>query len=221
MVQHILSIDFDYIMFPCIKLYNDLCGGGENSTTIWKIIEFGRGVDDKFISYDARSYTSIVKLVKAAIERDKNVKLIPIEEHQEIVDDLKRDENYNDTKYDLVNIDFHHDIFYRATDKNAIMHFDKYNCSDWVGYLILKDKIEKYTWVKAPNSDLYMHNLDGSHDIKFEIASGNIFDDIKSFVDTNTFDKVYLCFSPQWVPYKYKHLYDLIIDLFTPSTREE
>ena len=28
----ILSIDFDTIMFPCIKLYNEYCAGNENDT---------------------------------------------------------------------------------------------------------------------------------------------------------------------------------------------
>lgn len=34
--MRILSIDFDAIMFPCIRLYNDSCAGQESDTQIWE-----------------------------------------------------------------------------------------------------------------------------------------------------------------------------------------
>lgn len=220
MVKSVLSIDFDYIMFPCIKLYNDLSSGGENSTVIWNNIEHFRGVDDKFLSYDPESYITIAKLLKSL---DNDTKKIAISEHQSIVDILIKDENsiehdideiYESWKFNLINIDFHHDIIYRPQDRNTIKNFDKYNCSNWVGYLMLKNKIENYTWIKAPNSDLYDHNLDGKYDIKFETESMRLVENIQEFIDNNKFDYVFLCLSPQWVPYKFKHLYDLLVELF-------
>ena len=220
MVHHILSIDFDYIMFPCIKLYNDLCGGGGNSTITWANIEMQRGVEEKFLQYDANAYTSIVKLVQLAMKKE-GTELIPVEEHDKLVDILKEDPEYENDSFNLVNIDFHHDIMYRFNDRNIIKNFDKYNCSDWVGYLMIKDKLSEYTWVKAPNSSLYDHNLDGNYNIKFNIESRRIFDNMNEFLNEHPFDKIFLCFSPQWVPHKYKHLYDLIIDLFKPSDIKE
>ena len=161
MIKNILSIDFDYIMYPCIRLYNDMAAGGENSTAIWYNIENNRGVDEKFLSYDATTYKTIVKLVKFITERYPNVKLYPIKEHEEIVDNLKKLPNYDESKFNITNIDFHHDIMYRPQDRAQMINFKKYNCSNWAGYLILNDKIENYTWIKAPNSDMYDHRLDG------------------------------------------------------------
>lgn len=245
MINNILSIDFDYIMFPCIKLYNDMSHEGENSTVIWDHIQYGRGVDDKFLSYDPESYNKLVMLIKKIVEYNKEynesddlldtakeLKKYCITDHEKIVDILKNDhmkflsdmkpystedmikdfkENY---KYNLVNIDFHHDVMYRPQDRNSIMSFDKYNCSNWVGYLMLKNMIESYTWIKAPNSDLYDHKLDGKYNIEFITESFRVLDDLSKFVKDHNFDYIFLCLSPQWVPYKYKHLYDLIVELF-------
>ncbi len=222
MVKYILSIDFDYIMFPCINLYNDMSAGEENPTVIWENIERARGIDDKFLSYDPKTYNAIVKLVKLAKERSKDVKLIPIDNHQDLVTELKKKEDYNDSTYNIINVDFHHDLLYRPGDRTKIVNFDKYNCSNWAGYLMIKDKIDHYTWVKAPNSALYDHGLDGKYDIKFAIESNRYLDNPKAIISDYPFDEIYLCFSPQWVPYKYRHLYDLIVELFgESSTREE
>ena len=222
MVKYILSIDFDYIMYPCIKLYNDISNGSENPTVVWDNIENIRGVDEKFLSYDPKSYNAIVKLVKLAKERSKDVKLIPITNHSEIVTEIKKEEDYNDYSYNIINIDFHHDLLYKVGDRTKIVNFDKCDCSNWAGYLMIKDKIEHYTWVKAPNSILYDHHLDGKYDIKFATESNSYLYNPEAIISDYPFDKIYICLSPQWVPHKYKHLYDLIIELFgDTSTREE
>lgn len=228
--QKILSIDFDYIMFPCIRLYNDICEGSENPSVTWNNIKYNRGVEDNFLTYDANAYTTIVKFIKAIINKAREDKVsidkYAIENHDKIVNILDKEEfninhqpdaeDDNIFKYDLMNIDFHHDIMYRPQDRTSIKNFNKYNCSDWVGYLFIKDKIDKYTWIKAANSDLYDNRLSGIYDIKFDIGSLRSISDPVNFIkeqETN-FNKIFLCFSPQWVPYQYKHLYDLIVDLF-------
>ena len=210
-VKGILSIDFDYIMFPCINLYNDITSGGENATVIWEMLKRERGISDEFLLYDPKAYRAIIKLIKTIKDKDKNIELISITEHDELVSEIALGD---ETKYDLVNIDFHHDIMYRPTDRKNLKNFGTYNCSNWVGYLMLNNKINSYTWIKAPNSSLYDHKLDGTYDIKFETESIRAIEDLDTFLSNHCFDKIFLCFSPQWVPYKYKHLYDLIIDLF-------
>ena len=220
MTKNILSIDIDYIMFPCIKLYNDMSSGGENPTVIWDNIEHHRGVDDKFLSYDPESLTNIFKLLKDINTcATKPIKKIAIIEHHNIIDILNKDEKLEHEsliegttesyKYNIVNIDFHHDIMYRPQDRNNIINFNKYNCSNWVGYLILKDKIENYTWVKAPNSDLYSHDLDGKYDIKFNTLSMR--ESITEY--NNNFEYIFLCLSPQWFPYKYQHLFRVLLSV--------
>lgn len=220
MVKHILSIDFDYIMFPCIKLYNDISSKEKCPADTWNAIEKVRGINDNFLSYDPASYIKIAELIQYTIETN-NAQLISINDHQEIVDILKKEEDYDSSVYDIVNIDFHHDIMYQSGDKAAIKSFDKYKCSNWVGYLMLKDKIHRYTWIKSPNSDLYDHSLDGNNDIKFYTESSRYLDHIKAMVSDHPFTQIFFCLSPQWVPYKYHHLYDLIVKLFGPKNEED
>ena len=196
----ILSVDFDYIMYPCIKLYNTYVSESENQTVIWEHLEQLLEID-KYLCYDAGALKTITELIL------KNVKnhatFIPVENHEEIVDILKKDKDYPSAKFDIVNIDFHHDIYYREEDIAEILDFGRYNCSDWLGYLYFTKKLKRCCWLKAPNSDPY----DGKAEI--EILGKKDFGSIK-----NDFDMVFLCLSPQWVPYKYHHLYELLCSIF-------
>ena len=192
----VLSIDFDYIMAPCIKLYNSSVCGSENSTVVWNKLEQENGID-KFLSYDAFSLAKIFEVViKNAL---KGAEFITIESHEQIVKCLP-----NDEKIDLVNVDFHHDIMYNNSSVQSILDQDEYNCADWVGYLHLKQRLNSYKWVKAAQSDMYFD--DGNIGIKFEVAGRQSLPELK-----DDFDYVVLCLSPQWVPYKYHHLYELLV----------
>lgn len=193
----ILSIDFDYIMAPCIKLYNDLCTGSENPTVSWKIIEHERNIEP-FLNYDAESLLQIAKIIKANTKN--GAKFINVRDHQDIINFLP-----NDKMIDLTNIDFHHDILYNINSMIDITDMGKYNCSNWVYYLYAEKVLNSYTWVKAPQSDLLDPNIDfPNYEILTRTDLGKIKDD---------FDMVFFCLSPQWVPYKFHHLYDLITEL--------
>ncbi len=196
----ILSIDFDYVMYPCIKLYNSHVSGSENQAVIWERLEQLLEID-QYLCYDADALKLIAGLIlKNVINK---AAFIPVTDHEEIVDILKKDKNYPSTKFDITNIDFHHDMYYREEDIAEIKDFGQYNCSDWLGYLYFTDKLENCHWIKAPNSDIY----NGKAKIKI---SGK--KDIVNF--GNGFDMVFLCLSPQWVPYKYHHLYELLCSIY-------
>lgn len=197
----VLSIDFDYIMSPCIKLYNSYCAGNENATVSWNRIENELGIE-KFLCYDAESLKQIALLIQRNVQN--GARLIPIEEHQEIIGKLS---NLSDSeKIDLVNVDFHHDIWYNPDALENIINFDDYSCADWVGYLYFKNKLNSYRWVKAANSDMF--NNSTGEEIPLEVLGKKDLPNIE-----NDFDVIYFCFSPQWVPYKYRHLYELIIEM--------
>lgn len=196
----ILSVDFDYIMYPCIKLYNTYVSESENQTFIWERLEQILEID-KYLCYDANALKTITEIILKNIR--KQAKFIPVKNHEEIVDILKKNKDYSSTKFDIVNIDFHHDMYYREEDIAEILDFGKYNCSDWLGYLYFTDKLKRCQWLKAPNSDFY----DGKAEI--EILGKKDLDSIG-----NNFDIVFLCLSPQWVPYKYHHLYELLCSIF-------
>lgn len=209
----ILSVDFDIIMYPCIKLYNDKVGGDANPTELWSFLEQEYELQN-FINYDAKYLLKIAELVKTATS--KGAKLIPIQEHQEIVDYLKATETYEEDSYDVVNIDFHHDIWYRDEDKNNILSFDKYNCSNWLGYLYLKDKTNSIEWICAGNSGGYPAYDKENETVEVINKKTRLLEWDGQVKDV---DYVFLCLSPQWVPYKFHHLYQLLINLC--SNKEE
>lgn len=198
----ILSIDFDAIMFPCIRLYNEYCYGNENATTIWRQLEFDRDIN-QYLSYDANVYKNIGKIIFKNIKN--GAKLIPIQEHQMLVDHLKK-YDLLDLQFDITNIDYHHDIAY---NRNSFveMEFDNYTCADWAGYLMTLNSETTLTWVRCPGSSPY------NEDIK-EFTNTITIKRIDEIVDLDDdYDLIYFCLSPQWVPYVYHHLYDLLIDL--------
>lgn len=198
----ILSIDFDAIMFPCIRLYNEYCYGNENATTIWRQLEFDRDIN-QYLSYDANVYKNIGKIIFKNIKN--GAKLIPIQDHQMLVDHLKK-YDLLDLQFDITNIDYHHDIAY---NRNSFveMEFDNYTCADWAGYLMTLNPETTLTWVRCPGSSPY------NEDIK-EFTNTITIKRIDEIVDLDDdYDLIYFCLSPQWVPYVYHHLYDLLIDL--------
>ena len=85
MVKKILSIDFDIIMYPCIKMYNDKVGGDANSTQLWQGLENDLDISN-ILSYDWITLKNIAQL----IAKSKNVHFI--KEHQEIIDILKSED---------------------------------------------------------------------------------------------------------------------------------
>lgn len=222
-MKKVLSIDFDFIMYPCIKLYNDYCMGSENPTVVWDNIERRLEVD-KFLSYDADALRNIVKVIKRNVKN--GAKFIPIREHQELVPLLPEGETFH-----VLNIDFHHDICYGRESGNEVQNFDKYNCSNWVAYLHHTKKLESYTWLRAYNSspfnpDVYDFTFPEDYEFlgtKTMLPKSVIVPSAKKYKELtlrdfdlveSDYDYIYFCLSPQWVPYKFEHLYDLIVDIF-------
>ena len=122
-----------------------------------------------------------------------------------LVDHLKK-YDLLDLQFDITNIDYHHDIAY---NRNSFveMEFDNYTCADWAGYLMTLNPETTLTWVRCPGSSPY------NEDIK-EFTNTITIKRIDEIVDLDDdYDLIYFCLSPQWVPYVYHHLYDLLIDL--------
>ena len=196
----ILTIDFDIIMYPCIKLYNNEVGGNANPTQLWDYLENTKEIE-LFLNYDAKVLLDIIRLLKIQTQ-EKHTPLTALEEHQEIIDCLKKFDSFEDKEsFEITNIDFHHDIWYRDEDKNDIVSFDKYNCSNWLGYLYLTDKTKKITWYKASNSDCLLDE---------KIIDNMVNISKIPYLFKEDFDAIYLVKSPQWVHHKFIHLFDFL-----------
>lgn len=208
--KNILTIDFDYIMWPCIKLYNDLCGGDQNPGESWERIEFERKINNH-ISYDAKTLKMIALIIKNAMKNEKCT-FYSIEEHQNLVKILNIEDSEND--YNVVNVDFHHDIYYHDEDVARMSYFEDCSCANWLGYIHYIDKLKSYTWIEAPNSDPIPRDLDDELAEKISVKDSSALNDLKTKLTKGeiSFDYVVFCLSPQWVPYRYYHLFEIICD---------
>lgn len=212
--MRILSIDFDAIMFPCIRLYNEYCAGKENDTQIWNMLEDRFGMSD-FLNYDATLYTDIATLVAKNVGHGAT--FVPIQEHDELITYLK-DNQLVEQDMEIVNLDYHHDIMYHRESVSQILDFDLYSCADWLGYLLLKNPNNIGTWIRCPGSNNYFADSTNQ-----DFGERFIVKNLKDLPDlmNEQFDIVFLCLSPQWVPYRYHHLYNTIVKMTTLLMKPE
>ena len=211
----ILSIDFDIIMYPCIKLYNQYVNGGENAGALWENLNHMLEID-KYLNYDANTYQNIFNLLIKTWKNNPGVMVFPITNHEEVVTQLKTFEEYHNQEhaFEITNIDFHHDIFYNEESLIDMCHYDKCTCANWLGFLIMHNKVSSLNWYKAPNSPV----LDSSQSEIFDAGQYcDTYVSPLSAIDENPgdYDAIFLCLSPHWVPYKYHHLYDLYVNVLS------
>lgn len=194
----VLSIDFNYIMSTCIKLYRHLCG---EENTNWERIEYELDIE-RFLCYDGEILKQLAFLIRKNITN--GAKIFTIEQHKEIVD-IINDFSKENEKVDITNIDWFHDIAGSKEEIENVINFDKYSNTNWIGYLQLKKKLGAYTWVKASNSPTILEEIIEQIDLSVEIANKFCIPELD-----NDYNIICVSFSPAQVPYKYKHLFDLI-----------
>lgn len=203
MEKNILSIDLDIIMHPSIDLYNDEVYVNDDPDELWADLEDTYGYERlNILNYDQEVLLNILKLLK----KNQNTPLHFIINHEEIVDQLKETTTYNEDKYNIINIDFHHDMWYNPDDLIDLKNDKEYDCANWLGYLYMQKKLSSIIWVKAPTSSKLDVKVYGKNTIPITTWS------IKEFfrLDDMEFDEVYFCFSPQWIPPKYRIIYNAI-----------
>ena len=198
MAKNILVIDFSYIMYPVIRLYADGVNIEENSTVLWRQFSELYGLDTNILKYDATAYKNIIKLVtKLAC---KNNSIESAMDMKLLCDEMK----LSDETYNITNIDYFDDMDF--VDEIS----DKYNDLNWVNYLYNKDKVESYTWISTSTSRVKSYP---------ESTSISKIDKISE----TKWDKVLLVFSPLFVPYEYKNLFDIqeiIVNTIKDSKKE-
>ena len=189
-MYQILTIDFDIIMAPSIQLYNDIIGDQKGIDKIIKnypLLEYTLSGD--FFIYEALT-RELMKLFK----RVSAEKVHFISEHQTVI---KLTEAFD--KFDLINIDHHHDLGYNRTMPST--RINRPECGNWVKYLSDKNKINQYIWICNENSDMPVGGLSKAYLYdSVEIKQFN-FDAIEQI------DKLIICNSPQWIPPNIQALY--------------
>ncbi len=201
-LKRVLSIDMDYIMEPCIQLYNDLVAGYHNERDIWERIKIERDIESH-LEYNQSKLSFLFDIfLKALLEVDSD-KVMFARNHDSILNLLCTEEGKSQI-YDIVNIDHHHDILYSEDGHREVENFDFTSLNNWVWYLNKYNRVRKYTWVKNPNSQEFVEpNTDFCLDFIYESTT--------DYLDPNLieprFDYVFVCCSPEWFPERYLHFF--------------
>lgn len=200
--MNIVTIDFDIIMHPSLNLYNNLI---DDENTIQSILLANK--DANFVpNSDLFLYDYLTEYVLKCLKRLPENRVFFIDDHNDVLD-LFEEENFPREEFNVINIDFHHDIAYDDEDVEHMI--EEADCGNWVKYLFENNpKFKQYVWVKSEESLEYepewiFKKRVNVHDIK------------KYNLDSlaKTTDYLFLCRSPEWVPLKEQQLYETWINI--------
>ena len=143
-MKNIVTIDFDIIMGPSIDGYNDLITEDMPMRELSKRFPyFGMAEADLYVyEYVTRYLTDILMHIE---DKDK-IKFIST--HELVYHICKKETE----KFNLVNIDHHHDINYNNDWSKPIIDINEGN---WVKRLFDMNKVNKYAWIGNSNSVMF------------------------------------------------------------------
>ena len=193
---NILSIDFDWIMEPSIALYNDLAA---DSVPCDETLSRAPGVT---IKPDFEKFRLLNMYINNIVHTIKDTSHVGYATHHEaIIDYIKNIWKLGDKRYNIYNIDHHHDCGYGVLTMQDIYDM-KLQCGNWVPYC---DKIKDYIWINNKNSITNTIIPEVRQRFrKFQFTADiNIINYVK-------FDYLFLCLSPGWVPKEYYPLYQVL-----------
>lgn len=205
--MRILAVNFNVIMTPCIRLYDSLVDIKENPTILWDSFKNELEIDNH-ISYDASILELIANFLRDILNRDK-IPLVCPTSTEDYIRFINGWLPADDTKLDIVNLDYTSGLIpTNSPEFQEVSDFDKYNSRNWMTYLFSKDMVNSYEWYRCVNSKIIP-----PEDVNFEYKQSPLKSVMSIISNTDKFDYVLFCFDEHWVPYKYKHLYDLIVSL--------
>ena len=127
-MKTVLTIDFDIIMKPSIQLYNNLISTENYIDNIesWNFV--------KYAPADLIIYNKLTNYLLTLI--DSTTEIHFIENHDQILNYLEDNDKYN-----LINIDHHHDLGYRGNDEIAK---EVIGCANWALMIAQENLLENY-----------------------------------------------------------------------------
>lgn len=207
-IKKVLSIDMDFLMGPCINLYNDCAGNEEfHKGNYWEQLNIIRGID-KHLSYDENKLVLIIELLATQLRKLSEDKFFFAEEHDMILEHLCREDNKNEI-FDIYNLDHHHDIYYAPEQKSEVDRFDFACLANWVYYLGKNEKINKYYWVRNENSMAFP--FEELRELTFPVDTDTYYRDLERLISEVDFDYVFICRSSEYFPDKYNYLFDALL----------
>lgn len=195
-MKKVLTIDFDIFLRESINLYNDSDKTASDYLNDFSFIPL--------VPFDFINYKKITNLLLSY----KKEKIQFMDTHDEFVN-LTR----NEGPFELINIDYHHDLGYGENIKwnLPIKIVDEGN---WVRKIWDLNRVNKYIWINDFNSE--------------EVpARGRKFLTEQHYIDNydlnllSDCDMVYICFSQDYIPDIYFPLFELWKDLFYIESSNE
>lgn len=180
-MKKILTIDLDYFFLNCPR-YQKYLDSEVDYETSWRVIK-AYMPNEKF-----EPCLDSLRYVKNVLQKtcDTNTKVVVINEHNEILDVLRR---YGHKNCEVINFDHHHDITYHNDDYEE-------NIENWVQYGRVEGLIGQYSWIHQDNSKpclnapfQYFH--ESWKDVPLDIWEGK------------SFDMVVICISKHFTPIEY------------------
>ena len=198
--KQILTIDLDYIMEPCIQLYNSKISELSSHKQSWDRI-FNENKCQSFLSINESNRDFIVDI----ITKSKCPIYIGLD-HTSILrmfDDLYNSDENLSPPFEIINIDHHHDCGYDPESTKRIIEYKYAQCGNWVELLHQEKLIDKYTWVKNPNSILPK--------VKSNIVSVIDQDTFINEYAENNYYALYITPSFNWIPPQFlPAVYDIL-----------
>lgn len=220
-VKNVLSIDVDYVMAPCIQLYNHYVGTildclkeefgpepepfyGSHLKEFWQWLNEDLFCDRYYI-FDQTKFEEVSDLLadKASCLSDSRIYFG--KEHDSILTFLCGNMENANVKFNVYNVDHHHDIYYQDTARAEIERFAYANITDWVWYLYDFGLINNYYWISNIES-MEPSLLEDSCDLFKTLHSIKSVSELKDI----KFDYIFVCKSEYYVPPKYHFLFDTL-----------
>ena len=191
-MKTILTIDFDILMHESIELYNNFA-----QSETWES-KFKLSPLLQHLPIDGNAYQKLTHfLIKKIFSSMNKEKIHFLENHQDVLRYLSKDEQYN-----ILNIDHHHDWCY--ADKDYDKSIEKLNCGNWVKYLNDNGQLASYTWINNANS------LQPTHGVNIKQFKLSDCADLGNF---SGFDEVFCILSPEYVPPYYHKMFFVWMDI--------
>ncbi len=196
--MNVLSVDFDWIMQPCIEAYNHISQEERmGPLRVWeKIHNIIPGLNPEC---DLNKFQSLYFFL---LEKSKFLKV------EDIFIGMNHDQIYgflheSSCELNIYNIDHHHDMGY-PRDENDDRAYEDLSVANWAYYIEKEQKLSSYTWIHNNNS------VQPSPIVidKFKNYSHSTDLDV---LENIQFDKIFVCASWEWVPPKYEPLFDILV----------
>ena len=217
-MKKVLSIDLDYIMKPCIEVFNSI-SFNDNPTLRWEQLYNDLNFKESHFYIDQSNllfcFNTFLKALKncdsASFGYEHDSILFSISEYEDI---------------ELINIDHHDDIFggdyandlplEEALKKEyyEILKHNRVHEGNWGAWLSGQNKIKSFTWIGNDNSGNKARNIYNSEVIP---NYKNVERENYKF-DNFNFDHIFVCLSPQYIPKNHWHYFSMFISTFEEFT---